>query len=115
MSGLSDKLQSIFAKLKNKGKLSEADVTAAMREIRVALLEADVNYKVAKDFCARIKDRAVGEEVMSSLTPGQQVVKIVYEELTALMGGGVSKLTVNSKPPTVVLVKPLPQRKSRSI
>ena len=104
MSGLSDKLQSIFAKLKNKGKLSEADVTAAMREIRVALLEADVNYKVAKDFCARIKDRAVGEEVMSSLTPGQQVVKIVYEELTALMGGGVSKLTVNSKPPTVVLM-----------
>jgi len=104
MSNLSDKLQDIFGRLKGKGKLSEADVSAAMREIRVALLEADVNYKVAKDFCARIKDRAVGEEVMKSLTPGQQVVKIVYEELTALMGGGVSKLQTSSKAPTVILM-----------
>ena len=86
MSSLSDRLQDIFAKLKGKGKLSEADVNAAMREVRVALLEADVNYKIAKDFCATVKERAIGEEVMKSLTPGQQVVKIVNEELTALMG-----------------------------
>ncbi len=104
MSALSDKLQDIFAKLKGRGKLSEADVNAAMREIRVALLEADVNYKVAKDFCAKIKDRAVGAEVLQSLSPGQQVVKIVNEELTALMGGGVSKLIVSPKPPTVILM-----------
>lgn len=104
MSALSDKLQDIFAKLKGRGKLSEADVNAAMREIRVALLEADVNYKVAKDFCGRIKERAVGAEVLQSLSPGQQVVKIVNEELTALMGGGVAKLTVSPKPPTVVLM-----------
>ena len=104
MSSLSDKLQSIFSKLKNRGALSEADVSAALREIRVALLEADVNYKVAKDFCARVKERAVGGEVLKSLSPGQQVVKIVNEELTALMGGGQSKLTVSSKPPTVILM-----------
>lgn len=109
MSSLSDKLQSIFTQLKGKGKLSEADVSAAMREIRMALLEADVNYKIAKDFCARVKERAIGEEVMKSLTPGQQVVKIVHEELTELMGGEVVEkkslnLTVSSKPPTVILM-----------
>ncbi len=109
MSSLSDRLQDIFNKLKGKGKLSEADVNAAMREIRVALLEADVNYKIAKDFISRVKDRAVGEEVMKSLTPGQQVVKIVNEELTELMGGAsdknnATKLAVSSKPPTVILM-----------
>ena len=108
MSSLSEKLQDIFSRLKGKGKLTEADVNAAMREVRVALLEADVNYKVAKDFCAKIKDRAVGAEVMQSLSPGQQVVKIVNEELTSLMGGNdpakTTKLAINSKPPTVVLM-----------
>ena len=109
MSSLSDRLQDIFAKLKGKGKLSEADVNAAMREVRVALLEADVNYKIAKDFCATVKERAIGEEVMKSLTPGQQVVKIVNEELTALMGGdstksNANKLITSSKPPTVILM-----------
>ena len=89
--------------------LSEADVNAAMREVRVALLEADVNYKIAKDFCATVKERAIGEEVMKSLTPGQQVVKIVNEELTALMGGdstksNANKLITSSKPPTVILM-----------
>ena len=108
MSSLSDKLQDIFSRLKGKGKLSESDVNAAMREVRVALLEADVNYKVAKDFCAKIKERAVGSEVLESLSPGQQVVKIVNEELTALMGGNdpvkSTKLLVNPKPPTVILM-----------
>ena len=104
MSSLSDKLQDIFGKLRNRGSLTEADVNAAMREVRVALLEADVNYKVAKDFCARVKERAVGTEVLKSLSPGQQVVKIVNEELTALMGGGQAKLNVSSKPPTVILM-----------
>lgn len=103
-ASLSERLQDIFSKLKGKGKLSESDVNAALREIRVALLEADVNYKIAKDFCTRIKDRAIGAEVMQSLTPGQQVVKIVNEELTALMGGGQAKLTVSPKPPTVILM-----------
>lgn len=103
-NNLADKLQNIFAKLKGKGRLSEADVTAALREVRVALLEADVSYKVAKDFVARIKERAVGEDVMKSLTPGQQVVKIVNEELIALMGPEQAKLKVSPKPPTVVLM-----------
>ena len=109
MSSLGDKLQDIFTKLKGKGKLSESNVNDAMREIRMALLEADVNYKIAKDFCARVKGRSVGEEVMKSLTPGQQVVKIVHEELTELMGGETatkknSILAVSSKPPTVILM-----------
>lgn len=109
MSSLSDRLQDIFARLKGKGKLSEADVNAALREVRVALLEADVNYKVAKDFCARVAAAAQGEEVMQSLTPGQQVVKIVYDELTELMGGAegksnANKLLVSPKPPTIVLM-----------
>jgi len=80
--GLSTRLQETFRKLRGKGKLTEEDVNLAMREVRLALLEADVNYKVVKDFVARVKERAVGQEVLKSLTPGQQVVKIVYEELT---------------------------------
>ena len=102
--GLSDKLQGTFKKLKGKGKLTEADVNEAMREVRMALLEADVNYKVVKDFVAKVKERAIGQEVLESLTPGQQVIKIVNEEMIALMGGVASKLTVASKPPTVILL-----------
>ena len=84
---LTDRLAGVFKKLRGHGKLSEADIKAAMREVRMALLEADVNYKVAKDFCAKVSERAMGQEVMESLTPAQQVVKIVNEELVALMGG----------------------------
>ena len=83
---LTDRLAGVFKKLRGHGKLSEADIKAAMREVRMALLEADVNYKVAKDFCAKVSERAMGQEVMESLTPAQQVVKIVNEELVALIG-----------------------------
>ncbi|NSW82359.1 MAG: signal recognition particle protein [Syntrophothermus sp.] len=102
--GLSTRLQETFRKLRGKGKLTEEDVNLAMREVRLALLEADVNYKVVKDFVARVKERAVGQEVLKSLTPGQQVVKIVYEELTQLMGGDQTKLNLAAKPPTVVMM-----------
>ena len=85
--GLSDKLESAFKKLKSKGSLTESDVREAMREVRLALLEADVNYKVAKDFTNTVTERAIGAKVMESLTPAQMVIKIVNEELTALMGG----------------------------
>ena len=84
---LTDRLAGVFKKLRGHGKLTEADIKAAMREVRMALLEADVNYKVAKEFCAKVSERAMGQEVMESLTPAQQVVKIVNEELIALMGG----------------------------
>lgn len=102
--GLADKLQATFKKLRGRGKLSEADVTDAMRDVRLALLEADVNFKVVKDFIAKVKERAVGLEVMSSLTPAQQVIKIVNEELTALMGGTQSRITISSRPPTVIML-----------
>ena len=102
--GLADKLGNAFKKLKNKGKLTESDVKEAMREVRLALLEADVNYKVAKDFTARITERAVGEDVMESLTPAQMVIKIVNEELCALMGGQSQKLNIGSKSPSVVML-----------
>lgn len=102
--GLAEKLQETFRKLRGKGKLSEADVNEAMREVRLALLEADVNFKVVKDFVNRIRERAVGEEVMQSLTPGQQVIKIVYEELTGLMGSTSSRLQFSPRPPTVVML-----------
>ncbi|NMA63577.1 MAG: signal recognition particle protein [Syntrophomonadaceae bacterium] len=102
--GLSGRLQDTFRKLKGKGKLSEDDVNRAMREVRLALLEADVNFKIVKDFVARVKERAVGQEVLTSLTPGQQVVKIVYEELAELMGGEQSRLNLASRPPTVVMM-----------
>ncbi|MDL2220586.1 signal recognition particle protein, partial [Eubacteriales bacterium OttesenSCG-928-N14] len=101
---LSGKLKEVFKKLSNKGKLSEADVKEAMRHVRLALLEADVNYKIAKDFVATVSEKAVGEQVMQSLTPGQQVIKIVNDELVALMGGSSQKLEVASKPPTVILL-----------
>ena len=101
---LSDKLTSAFKKLKSKGKLSESDVKEAMREVRLALLEADVNYKVAKDFTKKVSERAIGKEVMESLTPAQMVIKIVNEELTELMGGAYDKITFSSKPPTVIML-----------
>ncbi|PTX61263.1 signal recognition particle subunit FFH/SRP54 (srp54) [Melghirimyces profundicolus] len=102
--GLSERLQSALAKLRGKGKVSEADVKAAMREVRLALLEADVNYKVVKDFVSKVRERAVGQEVLKSLTPGQQVIKVVNEELTRLMGGTQSKLELSSKPAVIMMV-----------
>jgi signal recognition particle subunit SRP54 len=101
---LSEKLQSSLDDLRSRGKLTEADLDRAMREIRLALLEADVNFRVVKDFVAAVRERAVGAEVLTSLTPGQQVVKIVDEELTELLGGTTAKLTFASKPPTVILL-----------
>jgi signal recognition particle subunit SRP54 len=102
--GLADKLAAAFKKLRSKGKLTETDVKEAMREVRLALLEADVNFKIAKDFVAKVTERAVGVEVLESLTPAQQVIKIVNEELTALMGGEQSRINFASKPPTVVML-----------
>ena len=102
--GLTEKLSNAFKKLRGKGRLSEADVKEAMREIRMALLEADVNYKVVKDFVARVTERAVGSDVLESLTPAQMIIKIVNEELTGLMGGESVKLNISSKPPTVVML-----------
>ncbi len=102
--GLSDKLQETFKKLRGRGKLTEADVTEALREVRMALLEADVNFKVVKDFVTKVKERAIGEEVLGSLTPGQQVIKIVNDELTALMGGNQSRILIASRPPTVIML-----------
>ena len=101
---LSDKLQAALGDLRSRGVLTEEDLSRATREIRLALLEADVNFKVVKDFVARVKERAAGEEVVKSLTPGQQVVKVVHEELTAIMGQGGSKLAFAGRPPTVVLL-----------
>lgn len=104
---LSEKLQNALGKLKGKGKLSEKDVDLAMREVRLALLEADVNFKVVKDFIKNVKERAIGSEVMESLTPGQYVIKIVNDELTKLMGESQAKLTFSSSPPTVILMSGL--------
>ena len=101
---LSEKLENAFRKFKNKGKLTEADIKAGMREIKLALLEADVNFKVVKDFIASVSERAVGADVLESLLPAQQIVKIVNEELTNIMGGTQSKLVISSKPPTVVMM-----------
>ena len=101
---LSERLQATLSDVRNRGTLNDGDVDAAMREIRLALLEADVNFQVVKDFVDRVRERAVGEEVLKSLTPGQQVVKIVHEELTALMGSGDSRLAFAGRPPTVILL-----------
>ena len=101
---LSEKLENAFKKFKNKGKLTEADIKAGTREIKLALLEADVNFKVVRDFIKNVSERAVGADVLESLNPGQQVIKIVCDELTALMGSTNSKLTVASKPPTVIMM-----------
>ena len=102
--GLSEKLSSVFKRLKGRGKLTEADVKEAMREVRLALLEADVNYKVVKDFVAKVTERAVGEDVLQSLTPGQQVIKIVNDELVALMGDGAARIEFPSKPPCIIMM-----------
>ncbi|MBQ4647909.1 MAG: signal recognition particle receptor subunit alpha, partial [Clostridia bacterium] len=102
--GLVDKIAGAFKKFKNSGKLTEADVKAGMREIKLALLEADVNFKVVKDFIAKVSERAVGSDVLESLMPAQQIVKIVHEELITLMGKENSKLVMATKPPTVVLM-----------
>lgn len=101
---LSEKISAVFKKLKSKGKLSEADVKSSMREVRMALLEADVNYKVAKNFTDNIIERAIGEKVMESLTPAQMVIKIVNEELTSLMGSDQTRLNISSKSPTVIML-----------
>lgn len=101
---LSDKLAGVFKRLRSKGKLSEADVKAAMREVRLALLEADVNYKVAKDFTAGVAEKCIGANVMESLTAAQTVIKIVREELTALMGGEQARLKISAKIPTVIMM-----------
>ncbi|MGL5328937.1 MAG: signal recognition particle protein [Peptostreptococcaceae bacterium] len=102
--GLSDKLQGALSKLKSKGKLTEQDVKMAMREVKLALLDADVNFKVVKDFIKIVQERCVGQEVMESLTPAQHVIKIVNEELTALMGDVQSKIMISPKPPTVIMM-----------
>lgn len=103
-SSLAEKLQDTFDKLKGKGKLSEKDVKAALKEVKMALLEADVNYKVVKDFISKIEERAVGKEVMDSLTPGQQVIKIVNEEMQELMGGSKEDIAISPEPPTIIMM-----------
>ena len=102
--GLTEKLTSVFSKLRGKGHLTQSDVKEAMREIRLALLEADVSYKVVKDFINTVTERAIGEDVLESLTPAQMVIKIVNEELTALMGGEAARLTLSPKPPTIIMM-----------
>ena len=101
---LSDRLQNVFSKLKGRGKLTEADVDIALREVRLALLEADVNFQVVKDFIKKLRERAVGSEVLESLTPAQQVIKIVNEEMAALLGSTESRLPMASQPPTVIMM-----------
>ena len=101
---LSDRLADTFDRLRGKGKLTEADINVAMREIRMALLEADVNYRVVKDFVTRTKERCLTAEVMESLTPAQNVVKIVLDELTELLGGTESKLVLSSRIPNVIML-----------
>lgn len=103
-SGLADRLQGIFKNLRGRGRLSEADVNECLREVRMALLEADVNFKVVKDFIAKVKTRAVGVEVLESLNPAQQVIKVVYEELTEMMGGLQRGIAMASEPPTVIMM-----------
>ena len=101
---LSERLNHIFSKLTKRGKLTELEIRSAMREVRIALLEADVNIKVAKQFINDVSEKAVGQQVLQSLNPAQQVIKIVNEELIALMGSGNAKLEVSPKPPTVVMM-----------
>ena len=103
-SGLSERLSHIFSKLKDKGRLTELEVKTAMREIRIALLEADVNYLVVKNFVSRVSEKAVGEDILKGLNPTQQVIKIVNDELGATMGGTFSKIEISPKPPTIILM-----------
>src|SRR5512133_1007038 len=99
---LADKLQHALGDLRGRGTLDEETISRAMREVRLALLEADVNFEVVKDFVAHVRERALDQEVLKSVTPGQQVVKIVHDELTALMGAGSSQLVFTGRPPTVI-------------
>ena len=101
--GLSDKLNNVFKKLRSKGRLTESDVREAMREVRLALLEADVNFKVVKDFVKTVTDKAIGTDILESLTPAQQVVKLVNDELCVLMGGSQSRVHMANRPPTVIM------------
>src|SRR5206468_2675667 len=101
---LSDRLQTALGDLRGRGKLDDEAISRAMREIRLALLEADVNFEVVKQFVAQVRERALGQEVLKSLQPGQQVVKVVHDELTALMGSGSSQLAFTGRPPTVILL-----------
>ena len=101
---LADKLQSALSDLKGRGTLDEETITRAMREVRLALLEADVNFDVVKQFVEQVRERALGQDVQKSLTPGQQVVKIVHEELTELMGSGSSQIAYSPRPPTTILL-----------
>ena len=103
-SGLSERLNHIFSKMTKHGKLTALEIKEAMREIRVALLEADVNFSVAKEFIAKVSEQAVGEDILKSLTPTQQVIKIVRDNLIELMGGENQKLLVSPKPPTVIMM-----------
>lgn len=109
-ASLSDRLQATFKKLRGHGKLTEDDVNEAMREVRMALLEADVNFKVVKEFIKRVKERAIGQDILETLTPAQVVIKIVDEELTNLMGGTQSRLNISPKPPTVIMMAGLQRR-----
>ncbi|HLO12332.1 MAG TPA: signal recognition particle protein [Pseudoneobacillus sp.] len=102
--GLADRLQNTINKIRGKGKVTEADIKEMMREVRLALLEADVNFKVVKDFVKKVSERAVGQEVLKSLTPGQQIIKVVQDELTELMGGEQSKIATSHRPPTVIMM-----------
>ena len=104
LESLSDRLQETFRRLRGKGRLTEADVEAALREVRLALLEADVNFLVVKDFVARVRERAVGQEILNSLTPAQQVIKVVHDELTGLMGAEEARLSHSGKGPTVIML-----------
>ena len=101
---LSDKLEGVFKKLRGQGKLTEANIDEALREVRRALLEADVNYKVARDFIKRVKERALGQDVLKSITPGQQVVKVVHDERVVLLGGEQAPLDLTGSPPLVVMM-----------
>jgi signal recognition particle subunit SRP54 len=103
-ANLAERLQNTFNKLRSKGRLTEADVAEALREVRLALLEADVNFKVVKDFIAKIKERLVGQELIASLNPAQHVIKVVRDELSLLMGGSNSKINFAARPPTVVML-----------
>ena len=103
-SGLSERINHVFSKLKSRGSLTELEIKQAMREVRIALLEADVNITVAKDFIKKVTEKAIGDEIIKGLNPAQQVIKIVNEELTELMGSTQSKLVVSSKLPTIIMM-----------
>ena len=101
---LHSKLEGTFKKLRGRGVLKEKDIDEALREVRMALLEADVNFKVVKEFCARVREKSIGEDVLKSLSPGQQVVKFVHEELVEVMGGQAEELKLNAAPPVIVML-----------